>query len=289
MNPMPFPSTGFSSMPGGVAKTNGATSPSSNNVVPPVQTPQTPVTPPPQTQTPAVEPPTITNPTETMQTPPPTQGNGVKILMGIIPLLVFGVTGIISYAIVNNNQQKLAYQSKAAETQAVPTAFPYAKAGGKMLAEASSSGCIFSLRYDATSASATLKDETKTEIDKIKTKLASGEKGEDVLFEVLNGETKELSNTKKQEYITNRNLYLTKYKNFVNPFDKFQVNYSPNFCFKNTKEVNSQLSSVFYSLNPTFQQNFLKQQSSTISDPFQINKSTNSGNIDYGWMLIQKN
>lgn len=269
MNPMPFPSTGFSSMPGGVAKTNGAVTPPTNNV-PPIQTPQPPVTPPPQTQTPVVEPPTITNPTETMQTPPPTQGNGVKVLMAIIPLLVFGVTGIISHAIANNNQQKLAYQSKAAEAQVVPTAFPYAKAGGKMLVEASSSGCIFSLRYDATSASATLKDEAKTEIDKIKQRLANGEKGEDILEEVTSGQ-------KPGVKVDPKNLV-------ANPFAKFQPQDSPNFCFKNTSEVNTRLTQYFYQINPDFNTNF---QNKTVK-PFMIYRTNQSGKTDYGWMIISK-
>lgn len=204
-----------------------------------------------------------------------------KVLLGIIPLLIFTATGIISYSLVNNAKQTATYQSSAKEISETPNI------NGKMLPLASDSGCIFSLRYDATE-SASLKTDALSEINKIKSRIENNENPENLMFEVKNGMTKEESATKQKEYYTDRSAYLTKYKNLVSPFAKFQVNASPNFCFQNTKEINNTLGEIFYSVNPNFMTEFNSVLPKTISKPFEINKSSESGTIDYGWMIIKK-
>jgi hypothetical protein len=207
----------------------------------------------------------------------------IKIFMGIVPVFAFVVTGIISFSMINNSRQKLTYQSSAKENVTKPKTNQYAT----LLPEASSSGCVLSLRYDATE-SASLKDEAKTELTKIKSRLENNEKGEDLLFEILNGQTKVQKDALDKERSTNRDAYLAKLKTLIGPFSKFQPENSPNFCFKNTKEINDKLTVFFYNLNPDFQTNFVKTAILRTSEPFQIYKSTQSGKTDYGWMLISK-
>lgn len=225
------------------------------------------------------EPPTVPNETPKIQIIKPgsqdqnTSGSSsVKILMAIIPLIVFSVTGLVSYSIVNNKQQALTYQSKAAGQTAAPTTVAKKTV---LLNEASVSGCIFSLRYDASSASASLKDEAKTAIDKIKSRLAAGEKGEDILSEILNGPKIDT-------------VKFDPKKPPINLLSTFQPADSPNLCFKTTKEVNDRLTIYFYQINPDFQAIFEKTNAQNLLNPFTIYKSIESGKIDYAWMIIQK-
>ncbi len=94
---MPFPSGSLppiSPTVGQSVNNNGGTNP------PPVQIQNTP-------------PPSPLPP----ESPPPTSSSVplTKILMGLIPLFAFIVTGVISYSIVNNRNRPTTYQSKASE------------------------------------------------------------------------------------------------------------------------------------------------------------------------------
>jgi hypothetical protein len=212
----------------------------------------------------------------------------VKVAMGLIPLFVFVVTGIVSFSLINGNKNKtLQYQSKASEP--VGYSSKKAKTGyAALLPEATNSGCIFSLRYDAASASATLKDNAKNAMLVIKSKLEKGEVGKDVLFEILNGQTKTDIETLNKELFTNPSSYQAKLKAMNNPYSAFQPGDSSNFCYTNTKEVNEKLTVYFYNLNPDFQTNFKNTTILRVSEPFQVYKSTQSGKTDYGWMIISK-
>jgi hypothetical protein len=73
------------------------------------------------------KPPVIQQSSSFTPAPPPSNSSNapwMKIFMGIVPLFVFVVTGIISFSIINNKQQTLTYQSKAAEPMIIPTRQP---------------------------------------------------------------------------------------------------------------------------------------------------------------------
>lgn len=136
MNQAPFTPGGFSPMPGSISSQKPAETPPANmNSIPTVSPFNTSPPSANPTQKPEMAPPGATPTPEIHQPPEPpeippansqTQGGGpgtTKILMAIVPLLVFAVTGFFSYSMINNRQQTLTYQSKASEPTVMPTSF----------------------------------------------------------------------------------------------------------------------------------------------------------------------
>jgi hypothetical protein len=243
-------------------------------VAPPVIQQAPPPVTPPQTPTPAP----TTAPTQApLPTPTTTttvsSGSSVpvaKILLAVIPFFAFVVTGAISYTLMNQ-KAPVKYLSRASELS--PSA--------AQIVEASKSGCVFSLRFDKDGMSdVTLKQEALDEMNKIKTRLTSGEKADDVIFQILNGETKTAHQKRLTDYLQTK-----KFIPLTNPLAKFNPESTPNFCYENSAARDQRLGQFFYDNNSAFKQNLVTKE---ISDPFLIYQSSDSTKIESGWMLIQK-
>ena len=125
-------------------------------------------------------------------------------------------------------------------------------------------GCVFSLRYDKNGQiNETLKKEALAEINKIRVRIDGGEKAKNFAYEIT---------TSFFKYKTNP---------AENPYLKFNINQSFNFCFSNLEVVDNMMGEDFYNLNPVFKENL----SGPNSQPFNI---INNNKIDYAVMLITK-
>ena len=144
-------------------------------------------------------------------------------------------------------------------------------------------GCIFSLRYDdLNKVNTDLKQEAKTEINKIKNQLGNGADGEETLSLLM----PEITAEDYKTYFENRKNNKTEFKFPENPYEKFQVNEAVNFCFENSQERYKNLGEFFYEINPSIEKQLDKLSPREISEPFLIYKTSSKGVIDYAWAII---
>lgn len=215
----------------------------------------------------------------------------IPIILGliIISLTLLGVSELIK-------QKNVGDTRSAAENQEVSQTVPTGAI--EQVNPPDSPTCVFSLRFDRLDRNGqpdqTLKKEALNEMNKVKTELNSGKNSLDVLDELTGGETEE---QRKNEYKNaDKILQLMQGKDNAsnlltttpNPLNKFNPQFTINFCFTDSTTRDTKLGDIFYQTNPGFKQTLASLPSGQTSDPFIIYQDTALGNSEYGWMIIHR-
>lgn len=152
----------------------------------------------------------------------------------------------------------------------------------------SKSGCVFALRFDGIGETQALKQEALAMINSIKNQLQQGKDAADLHYEMTTGAAKEEIVARLKEYGQNREAFRSKYRGVVNPYEKFEVNWVPNFCFTNSTDRHARLGQFFYEVNPAFQTHFTSLEVGDVSEPFVIYTSSPGGEKEYAWMIVSR-
>lgn len=152
----------------------------------------------------------------------------------------------------------------------------------------SKSGCVFTLRFDSEGDTQALKQEALALTNSLRTQLRQGKNAADLHYEMTTGLTKEEAASRLKEYGQNREAFRSKYRGVVNPYEKFEVAWAPNFCFTNSTDRHARLGQFFYEVNPDFQTAFNSLDVGDISEPIVIYTSSPDGAKEYAWMIISR-
>lgn len=186
--------------------------------------------------------------------------------------------GVIKQGDGNGPAAALAVQPT---TAALPTSMPVEPT----LSTDQLSGCVITLRFDRDDApDPALKSQAQSKMSQIATEIKSGKKPLEVLSQLLPDPALEAV---KQVWARRSGITPQVFPT-IHPYENFQTNDAPNFCWANSTERHELLGGPFYETNPQFQIVLQSLGTGQVSEPFIVHRITPSKIIEYAVMLVTR-